>query len=170
MKKRRISWSSCRSMREFQSWVAGVPFPWEERPSTSKFIVIHSRLQIIYLWKFLFDHEQKFLFYILTLELKLCDCCWCGKNCGNGVSLSFYLEGCNWKEWILSLECSPESQAEFMDVFPHPPGHCFRELEYQLLEQCTVDTGLAKGQSLPSVMGKDWHGTSVLGTALGKGW
>ncbi|NXJ16259.1 ARP10 protein, partial [Odontophorus gujanensis] len=29
-----------------------------------------------------------------------------------------------------------------------------KELEYQLLEQCTVDTGLAKGQSLPSVMGK----------------
>uniref|UniRef100_A0A8B9U5I0 Actin-related protein 10 n=1 Tax=Anas zonorhyncha TaxID=75864 RepID=A0A8B9U5I0_9AVES len=28
-----------------------------------------------------------------------------------------------------------------------------KELEYQLLEQCTVDTGLAKGQSLPSVMG-----------------
>lgn len=27
------------------------------------------------------------------------------------------------------------------------------ELEYRLLEQCTVDTGLAKGQSLPSVMG-----------------
>lgn len=62
MKKRRISWSSCRSMREFQSWAAGVPFPWEERPSTSKFIVIHSRLQMIYLWKFLFDHEQKCLF------------------------------------------------------------------------------------------------------------
>lgn len=29
----------------------------------------------------------------------------------------------------------------------------FRELETQLLEQCTVDTGAAKGQSLPSVMG-----------------
>uniref|UniRef100_A0A8C2T0C3 Actin related protein 10 n=1 Tax=Coturnix japonica TaxID=93934 RepID=A0A8C2T0C3_COTJA len=28
-----------------------------------------------------------------------------------------------------------------------------KELEYRLLEQCTVDTGLAKGQSLPSVMG-----------------
>ena len=30
----------------------------------------------------------------------------------------------------------------------------FRELETQLLEQCTVDTGAAKEQSLPSVMGK----------------
>ncbi|XP_012519187.1 PREDICTED: actin-related protein 10 [Propithecus coquereli] len=29
-----------------------------------------------------------------------------------------------------------------------------RELETQLLEQCTVDTGVAKEQSLPSVMGK----------------
>uniref|UniRef100_A0A8D0HU06 Actin-related protein 10 n=1 Tax=Sphenodon punctatus TaxID=8508 RepID=A0A8D0HU06_SPHPU len=28
-----------------------------------------------------------------------------------------------------------------------------KELEFQLLEQCTVDTGTAKGQSLPSVMG-----------------
>lgn len=56
-----------------------------------------------------------------------------------------------------------------MAVFPPPPVHCFRELEYQLLEQCTVDTGLAKGQSLPSVMGKDWDGPSVLGAALGKG-
>lgn len=29
----------------------------------------------------------------------------------------------------------------------------FRELETQLLEQCTVDTGAAKEQSLPSVLG-----------------
>lgn len=54
---------------------------------------------------------------------------------------------------MLSLEGGPESQAELMLCFP-TLLHCFRELEYQLLEQCTVDTGLAKGQSLPSVMGE----------------
>lgn len=59
----------------------------------------------------------------------------------------------------------PRDQAEFMALSP-PSCHCFRELELQLLEQCTVDTGLAKGQSLPSVMGKDWDGASVLGERM----
>lgn len=54
-KKRRISWSLRRYMREFQSWAAGVLFLWEERLSTSKFIVTRSKLLMIYLWTFIFD-------------------------------------------------------------------------------------------------------------------
>lgn len=73
---------------------------------------------------------------------------------GNVISFSLDLKECSWSEWILHDEDNMGSNHVLIAVFTCLNLPCFRELEYRLLEQCTVDTGLAKGQSLPSVMGK----------------
>lgn len=48
----------------------------------------------------------------------------------------------------------PENQCQMFPKYLLFSLILSRELEYQLLEQSTVDTGATKGQSLTSVMGK----------------